>query len=398
MPSLLFEKIKNEIANCGPIAFSRYMELCLYDAEFGYYTRGSAQFGKAGDFYTSGDVHPVFGRLLTRQFDEIWRLLGSPRVIEILELGPGRGWVALDVLDWSERKFPDFFAALHYRFLERSPALREQLRQKLAPRFQSGKCSFVEDLPATEGQRRQSENRPAPALDGIGRDWNQLLAAAPSILLANEFFDALPFEVLSEKGELRVAVEAARLVELWCPPSRKTLEYVDRYGVHPEAGERIEVNLVAQDYAAWCAQRTQRGFFMAIDYGYTQDELIAGRHRGTLMTYHRHGTSSNPYQAPGDEDITAHVNFTAIQAALEENGMRAQKLITQSQFLIGIGEETQFRDAFEDCPLLEEHRRVSLQLKLLVTPAGLGESFHVQLGSKGVDAEQVSRLSGLKFQ
>ena len=91
--------IEQEIREHGPIPFSRYMELCLYHPELGYYSRNAEQFGKAGDFYTSSDVHAVFGRLLARQFDEIWRVLGSPPQIEILELGPGRGLFAQDVLD-----------------------------------------------------------------------------------------------------------------------------------------------------------------------------------------------------------------------------------------------------------------------------------------------------------
>ncbi len=104
------------------------MELCLYHADLGYYSRNAEQFGKAGDFYTASDVNAVFGRLLARQFDEIWRALGSPPQIEILELGPGRGLFALDVLTWSEKKFPSFFHALHYSLAERSPKLRERLR------------------------------------------------------------------------------------------------------------------------------------------------------------------------------------------------------------------------------------------------------------------------------
>src|SRR5208283_149043 len=100
------------------------MEICLYDPELGFYSRNVEQFGKAGDFYTSSDVHAVFGRLLARQFKEIWQVLGSLERIEILELGPGRGLFAQDVLDLSEKKFPDFFRSLHYSLAENSPALR----------------------------------------------------------------------------------------------------------------------------------------------------------------------------------------------------------------------------------------------------------------------------------
>ena len=95
--------IEQEIRERGPVPFSRYMELCLYHPELGYYSRSAEKFGRAGDFYTSSDVHAVFGRLLARQFDEIWRALGSPEQIELVEFGPGRGLFAQDVLDWSEK-------------------------------------------------------------------------------------------------------------------------------------------------------------------------------------------------------------------------------------------------------------------------------------------------------
>ena len=127
------------------------MELCLYHPELGYYSRNTEQFGKAGDFFTSSDVHAVFGRLLVRQFEEMWRLAGSPKQIEILELGPGRGLFARDVLDWSEKKFPEFFKSLHYSLAEQSPALQERLKQNLKAHLESGRASLVQQEIAGKG-------------------------------------------------------------------------------------------------------------------------------------------------------------------------------------------------------------------------------------------------------
>ena len=114
------------------------------------------------------------------------------------------------------------------------------------------------------------------------------------------------------------------------------------------------------------------------------------------MTYRQHSASANPYEAPGEQDITAHVNFTALASVATQNGMRAEKLLTQSQFLMGIGEANEFGDAFEECKLPQEKAKVALQLKHLVTPAGMGETFHVLVASKGVSAER-NGLSGVKF-
>jgi SAM-dependent MidA family methyltransferase len=425
--------IEQEIREHGPIPFSRYMELCLYHPELGYYSRNAEQFGKAGDFYTSSDVHAVFGRLLARQFEEIWRALGSPAEIEILELGPGRGLFAQDVLAWSEKKFPEFFHALHYSLAERSPKLRTQLRGVLARYFEDGVVSSVAENAAEDhvsqrlrpwftdpsgGAGGAAESRDAtsspdasdfytsndqtrrgrpPVVQKNAMDERALAPDVPIIVFANEFFDALPVEILSQQGTLRISAQDGRFVETWVPPSAEELEFVDHYGVHPEPGERIELPLLANRYMARLAGSMGKGIIIAVDYGYTRQEQHEGRHRGTLMAYRQHSATLNPYEGPGGQDLTAHVNFTALSAAAEENGGQVQPLMTQSQFLMGIGEANQFADAFEDCRLPQERAKVVLQLKHLVTPAGMGEHFHVLLAAKGVDLPQIEGLSGLSF-
>jgi SAM-dependent MidA family methyltransferase len=355
------------------------MEICLYDPAQGYYSRNAEQFGKAGDFYTSSDIHAVFGRLLARQFEEMWQVLDRPSKIGILELGPGRGLFARDVLDWSNKKFPDFFAALTYTLQEQSPALNAKLHDTLCTHVTAGKAIVPTESLAAAGMHRT------------------LAPDAPIIVFANEFFDALPVEILSVEGKLHLASENNRLREIWLPPLPEELEFLDRFGVHPEPGERIEVPIIAQHWTHPIAEQIQRGFLIVIDYGYTRNDQLAGRHRGTLMAYRSHSASADSYQAPGEQDLTAHVNFTAIASACDQAGMRCEKLLTQSQFLMGIGEKTQFADAFEDCRLPQEHAKVALQLKHLVTPIGMGENFQVLLASRGIDPKQMNSLSGLVF-
>jgi SAM-dependent MidA family methyltransferase len=384
------QKIEQEIRERGPIPFSRYMELCLYDAEQGYYVRNAEQFGKSGDFYTSSDVHAVFGRLMARQFDEMWRTLGSPEKIAVVELGPGRGLFAQDVLDWSEKKFPEFFRALHYILVETSPALHERIAATLARHIERGRAAQVAPASFWVARRFSAANN-SPS------DAGALASEVPTILFANEFFDALPVEVLSPQGALRIDTRGGRFLETWAAPSPEELEFLDHYSVHPESGERVEVPLIAQSYMHRVASTITRGFLIAIDYGYTRAEQLAGRHRGTLKAIRQHSVSGNPYEAPGEQDITADVNFTALAAAAEQHGMQTRRLITQSQFLMGIGEANQFADAFEDCRLPQERAKVALQLKHLITPAGMGESFHVLAASKGVEEEKVAMLAGLSF-
>ena len=363
----LREKIEQEIRERGPIPFSRYMELCLYDPNLGYYSRNAEQFGKAGDFYTSSDVHAVFGRLLARQFDQMWRMLGSPEQIQIRELGPGRGLFAQDVLDWSEKKFSNFFRALVYELDERSPALRLRMETTLNRHMKQGKVLL-----------------------------SSADASVPTIVFANEFFDALPVDIVSSQGSLRLDVRNGHFLETWVQPSADELEYLDRYSIRPGADERVEVPL--QSLASMsAAARLERGFAVVIDYGYTRGEQLAGRHRGTVKAIRQHSACTSPYEAPGEQDITADVNFTALAAVAEKQGMQTQRLVTQSQWLLGIGQINEFADAFEGCRLPQERAKVALQLKHLVTPAGMGESFHVLVASKGIEERKVTSLAGLTF-
>jgi len=377
------------------------MQICLYDSSHGYYSANAEQFGKAGDFYTSSDVHAVFGRLLARQFDEIWQALDRPPEIEILELGPGRGLFARDVLDWSKKKFAHFFAALTYTLQESSPALRTKLQDTLREYIGTGKAAVPEERPSVvrhfgAGEGRKDDQVPGGRPTGPCRT---LAPEIPLIVFANEFFDALPVEILSAQGKLHIALESNRLCETWLPPLAEELEFLDRYGVHPESGERIEVPTLAQNWIQQIAHSIARGplLVIVIDYGYTRSQQLAGRFRGTLMTYRQHSASSDPYQAPGEQDLTAHVNFTALAAGCEQGGMRCEKLLTQSQFLMGIGEKNQFADAFEDCRVPQERAKVALQLKHLVTPEGMGENFQVLIASRAVDPKKIAVLSGLTF-
>jgi SAM-dependent MidA family methyltransferase len=175
------------------------------------------------------------------------------------------------------------------------------------------------------------------------------------------------------------------------------LEYAQRFSIVPQEGERIEACTAALEYMQHIAQSMTRGFVVLIDYGYTRNEQAAGRHLDTLMTYRRHTAGASPYDAPGEQDITAHVNFTALIDAGKAAGLEQCALLTQSQFLIGIGESNQFADAFEDCRLPQEQAKVAMQLKHLVTPAGMGETFHVLMMTKDVPREAAFRLSGMRF-
>jgi SAM-dependent MidA family methyltransferase len=282
---------------------------------------------------------------------------------------------------------------------ESSPALRTKLQETLRAHLDAGRAAVPEERPSlahrfSDGYPAKHDQIPEGRPTGLCRT---LQPETPLIVFANEFFDALPVEILGTAGKLHLALEDNRLRETWLPPLAEELDFLDRYGVQPEEGERIEVPMAAQRWAQQIAQSIPCGVLLIIDYGYTRNEQLAGRYRGTLMAYRHHSASPDPYQAPGEQDLTAHVNFTALATACEQEGMQVENLLTQSQFLMGIGERNQFADAFEDCQIPQERAKVALQLKHLVTPAGMGENFQVLIASHGIDPKRIAGLSGLSF-
>ncbi len=390
MSDLLRQRIVEVIRAEGPIPFSQYMGMCLYEPGLGYYAREREQFGRTGDFYTSSDVHAVYGRLLCRQFEEMYRALGAPAQIDLVELGPGRGLFALDVLDWAEKKFPAFFAVMRYRLVETSAYLRTRLAERMAAHIEAGRVRIYATLEGAAGE-----------------------SSGNVIVFGNEFFDALPVEIVTAEGEIRVALSAdAKFVESIAPARPEVLEFIDRYSVHPASASdaveadslpdfrarttRVEAAPIAQDWMRRIAAvlSGRQGFALFVDYGYTREQQLAGRHLDTVMTYRQHTASADPYQSPGEQDITAHVNFTALRATAEQAGMAHLGLVTQAEFLMGIGEETQFSDAFEEAQLPQERAKRAMQLKHLVMPDGLGEVFQAIAFSRGLDAPV---LAGLKF-
>lgn len=369
----LREIIVEEIRRCGPIPFSRFMELCLYHPESGYYSREQEKFGRGGDFYTASDIHAIYGRLMARQFEEMWRALGSPAALDIIELGSGRGLFAQDVLAWADKKFAQFSRALHYSLVESSPALHQRLAARFADTIENGRISLYRDI-------------------------NELPSAGNAIIFANEFFDAMPVEVVSTQGQLFICLEDnGRFAETWQELDQHTREFVADFGVRADAGERVEACPRMDSIIEQLARKFERGFCIVVDYGCTQAELQAGLHRDTVRAFREHTLRTNVLDIPGEQDITADVNFTALAGMAQRDALEAMPLLRQSQFLIGIGEATQFADAFEECTLPQEHTKRALQLKHLITPEGLGEAFKVLVLYKGIERAAVQQLSGMTF-
>jgi len=363
---LLAERMRER----GAITFAEYMRECLYHPEHGYYSRlGASRFA---DYYTSVDVHPIFGRLLARQLAEMWALLGRPERFWAVEAGAGAGRLAGHVLEFAARELRDFYGALRYVAVERSAARRAALAAALASHAAAGHAFSAAELPAE-----------IPA----------------GCVLSNELLDALPVHrVVREQGALReiyVGLEGEEFREQHGPLSVPALaEYFAVQGIELREGQQAEAGLEACEWIADVGRRLARGFVLTVDYGREARELYDERHlRGTLLAYQQHRASEDFLRAPGEQDLTAHVNFTALELWGRRGGLARTGLVSQAQFLLALGRSNEFADLYDDGQSEVERVRARLLLKILLHPESMGEIFQVFVQHKSVEA---SRLTGLQ--
>lgn len=333
MTSPLVLHLQARIQKEGPLSFRDFMEEALYNPKYGYYTSSRNPIGRQGDFYTSSDLDPIFGKLLARKFTQMASTLGvAPEAFAVFELGAGRGLLAREILQ--HHRFP-------YRILERSESMRE----------------------------RQREN-----LSGMGVEWvNDLPADVTGCIFSNEFFDALPVRRIVRRNEvlreIYVAMEFAEVEG----DLQEPLE------VPIAEGQLADVNTDARRWIRRIGASLERGYHLAIDYGYQDREFYARPH-GTLMCYWRHQAVEDPYVRIGEQDITAHVNFSDLTREGAAVGLVTEEFKTQMDFLIQLGvlEEIQ---ALVPARTVEAIQRVDA-IKRLVLPGGMGERFKVLVQRK----------------
>jgi SAM-dependent MidA family methyltransferase len=365
----LRELIADRIATSGPISFAEFMELSLYHPELGYYARAARKTGRAGDFFTSVDVGPIFGEMLARQLAEMWRIMGSdprtgtgvrPQYFDLVEAGAGDGRLSRDILDAAQRTDPDFYSAIGLSLVERSAAARAAQPATLGPHAAISKYTG---------------------------------AAVPEhirgAIVANELLDALPNHsvVMTENGlrEVFVDVRNAAFVErLEDPSTPRIAEYLSRAGAVMPIGTRAEVNLAAEDWIKTASKSLGKGFMVIIDYGHHEAELYGGSHAsGTLAGFKQHTQLSDFLQSPGECDITAHVDLTAVTRAAERSGLTVLGVLDQTYFMLGLG--------IADLENMSLHQR--LAMKTLLLPGGLGSTHKVLIFGKDVGTPPLKGLS-----
>jgi SAM-dependent MidA family methyltransferase len=345
-------RIHAEIARDGPITFARFMELALYDPDGGYYRAEATRPGRDGDFLTAPEAHPIFGATLSRGVADAWDRLGRPDPFVLREYGAGTGTLGLAILDATGRDRRDLARAIRYDPIEVEPRRVAALESRLAD-----------------------------------AGWHDALVAAgdsggamEGVVLANEVLDALPtHRITSRDGalvELFVGSRNGALVDVEGPPSTSALgARLVAEGIELVDGQHGEVCLALEPWIAGVAAGLRRGVLLAIDYGYPATELYDPTRRGagTLRAYLRHRVHDDPYVHIGRQDLTAHVDVTAVERAAAAAGLVHLGTTTQSAFLVGLGMEDRLRAVQADpATTLEAYIALRSAIVRLLDPAAMG--------------------------
>jgi SAM-dependent MidA family methyltransferase len=368
----LAELLAERIRRYGPITFADFMRECLYHPVHGYYSKMEST--RFADYYTSVDVHPIFGRLLARQFAEMWEHFGCPAEFTLVETGAGVGRLASHILDFSESKLPGFYTALRYVAVERSAARREQAAARSKRHAETGHLTISIEIPSR-----------IPA----------------GCLFSNELVDALPVHrVVWQSGtlkELFVGFMDGSFVDTVAELSTCAItEYFAAQSVILQEGQHAEAGLEACDWITEVGRRLDRGYVLTIDYGHRATDLFDDHHmRGTLLAYQDHRVTENYYASPGEQDLTAHANFTALETWGKRSGLETAGLNSQTAFLMALGRGNEFADLYDAGQTELEQARARLQLKTLIYPEGMGERFQVLIQQKGVSPAQLTGLAGI---
>lgn len=305
----LKEKLVERIRARGPITFAEFMEAALFDPEDGYYTSRARIGFDGGDYFTSGDLGPAFGRGMARMAADAWTALGRPAAWDLVEAGAGKGTVMRDLLAALERERPDAARGVRPAILEVSPRLREQQAVALTGR----------------------EVRWAATPHGV--------SPVHGLVFANEVLDAFPVHVLvrTDDGvrEAYVAEADGRLIETVGAPSQADLRW--RVPTDVPVGGRWEVSTAAEGWVAQLAAAVTRGYLLFIDYADDEAALLARGGAGTVRGFSAHRFIGDPLARPGEVDLTATVNVTAVRRAAEGAGLRLAGSTTQREALLALG-------------------------------------------------------------
>ena len=379
LQEILLHKI--EQASSKRITFAQYMDTILYDQKYGYYNCDRVAIGSQGDFFTSSSLSKDFGELLAIQFQQMWHKLGCPNPFYLIEMGAGNGELAQDILGYlSSSNEPTLTEAVRYIIIEQSASLKAKQQQLLQP-FNNFKLAWK-------------------TWSDIGQE------SIVGCFFANELVDAFPIHLISKKDnqlqEVFLSIQDNKLTEIIDRLSSfKLAQYFDLIGIdisqpeYPE-GYRSEVNLQALDWIDTIADKLKRGYIMTIDYGYSADKYYQpARSQGTLQCYYQHRYHNNPYVNLGYQDVTAHVDFTALKRQGELANLQTIGFTQQGLFLMALGLGDRLNALANGNFNLPEIFKRRNALHQLIDPTGLG-GFGVLIQGKNLSKSEQS-LQGLNI-
>jgi SAM-dependent MidA family methyltransferase len=376
----LIAKITKEINDFGRITFSQFMEMVLYDQEFGYYmvekssspVRGAkTRIGWQGDFFTAPQVSSLLSRALVRQVQEIDDFLGSPEDFCVVEMGGGEGILAREFLIECSRRAPNLFQRLTYILVDRSPMMIQAQQRNLASLIDGG---------ANISWRASLDEFSQGEISGV--------------VLSNELIDAFPVHRVQMKNgilqELYVNFEGGNFVErLGDLSTPKLSQYFLDVGIQLPEGMTTEVNLLASQWIQDVSRFVRQGVVITIDYGHTaQDYYSVDRNTGTLMCYINHSVNTNPYESIGHQDMTAHVDFTSLALAGQQAGLSVTGFTDLMHFFMGLGIEDMVGTQGPESPDVQAAMH-------LLKPNGMGRTFKILFQHTG---DSIPQLSGLRHR
>ncbi len=365
----LVDELRATIEREGRITFARFMQAALYHPEHGYYLNTEARPGPSGDFLTAPEADPIFGQALARQIAQFDEILGHPDPFTLIEYGAGSGTLALAILDALSLDHPALLQRFRYQPVEINPARAAELRSRLE------EAGYTEQL-------LEASDEPVQGC-----------------VLANEFLDALPVHRVERlDGEIRERYVVWRdgwFAEEPGPLSSDELaQYLRDGGIELADGQLAEINLGLSDWVVEVARQLQRGYVLAIDYGYPAEKLYGPDYpHGTLRTYAQHAVGDDPFSAVGKQDLTAHVDFSALERSARAQGLQVVGFTTQADFLGGVGiGELLVRTQQEPDMSYQEYVGVRSAVIRMIDPAAMGR-FGVLVLGRDVPASPLLGLS-----
>jgi SAM-dependent MidA family methyltransferase len=359
LSEIIIEQIKKE----GPLSFRDFMEMALYYPKLGYYNSSQNKIGAEGDFYTTANLTAAFGAMIGRQIEEMWQNL-EKKPFKIVEYGAGTGLLCHDILDYLKNN-SSLYNSLNYCIIEKSSSMQEIQKKHLHEKVSW--YNSIQEIPEING-----------------------------CILSNELIDNFSVhQVIMEDQLQEVFVDYKEdFIEILKPAKQELIDYLAVLNVQLPEGFRTEINLEAISWIKDVSQSLQKGYVITIDYGSLSAELYSNRRScGTLLCYYKHQKNDNPYQFIGQQDITTHINFSAISHWGSLYGMDCCGIVDQAQFLLALGIKEYQNSTLNNNPnnLALAMQESLINYRLLID---MGMKFKVLIQQKEVSQYP---LSGLKF-